>query len=58
VSDTTYCKQCGVNDGDEAKCDGCDLMFPHDFLVHYDGAGAFCQDCDEWVEVEEEEEQS
>lgn len=54
---TIFCRQCGVTDDKQAKCDGCENMFDHDYLVHYDGAGVFCQDCDEWIEVEEDEDE-
>lgn len=55
MSDAVYCKQCGVNDDQQAKCDGCNEMVPHEELVHYDG-GVFCQECDEWVEEDMNEE--
>ena len=37
------CKQCGVTDDQQAKCD--------------DGCGVFCQECDEFIDVEEDTEE-
>ena len=36
-----FCKQCGVTDDQQAKCD--------------DGCGVFCQECDEFSEMGAEE---
>lgn len=33
-----FCKQCGMTDDQQAKCD--------------DGSGVFCQECDEFIDVE------
>ncbi len=38
-----FCKQCGMTDGQQAKCD--------------DGSGVFCQECDEFIDVEEDTEE-
>ena len=38
-----FCKQCGVTDDQQAKCD--------------DGCGVFCQECDEFIDVEEDTEE-
>lgn len=35
----TFCRQCGVTDDQQAKCD--------------DGCGVFCKECDEFIDVEE-----
>jgi hypothetical protein len=53
MSETVICKQCGVSNDQQAKCDGCDEMIPHDQLIHYDG-GVFCKPCDKFVEEEED----
>ena len=37
-----FCKQCGMTDDQQAKCD--------------DGCGVFCQECDEFIDVEEDTE--
>ena len=38
-----FCKQCGVTDDQQAKCG--------------DGCGVFCQECDEFIDVEEDTEE-
>jgi hypothetical protein len=38
-----FCKQSGVTDDQQAKCD--------------DGCGVFCQECDEFIDVEEDTEE-
>jgi len=38
-----FCKQCGMTDDQQAKCD--------------DGSGVFCQECDEFIDVEEDTEE-
>ena len=38
-----FCKQCGVTDDQQAKCD--------------DGSGVFYQECDEFIDVEEDTEE-
>src|ERR1700674_1621814 len=38
-----FCTQCGVTDDQQAKCD--------------DGCGVFCQECDEFIDVEEDTEE-
>jgi hypothetical protein len=38
-----FCKQCGVTDDQQAKYD--------------DGCGVFCQECDEFIDVEEDTEE-
>ena len=38
-----FCKQCGVTDDQQAKCD--------------DGCGVFCQECDEFIDAEEDTEE-
>jgi len=38
-----FCKQCGVTDDQQAKCD--------------DGCGVFYQECDEFIDVEEDTEE-
>ena len=38
-----FCKQCGVTDDQQAKSD--------------DGCGVFCQECDEFIDVEEDTEE-
>jgi hypothetical protein len=35
--DLVVCKYCGVADYQQAKCDGCDEMFPHAELILRDG---------------------
>jgi hypothetical protein len=56
--DKIVCKQCGCTDDAQAKCDGCDGMFSHAELIHYDSYGVFCQTCDEWVEEDLDEEEA
>ena len=57
MSDPVFCRQCGVNDDEQAMCNGCEEMFPHADLIHYDFNGVYCQECDEWVdEIYEDEE--
>lgn len=56
MSEAVLCKQCGVTDNQQAKCDSCDQMFPHAELIHYDYVGVFCIECDEFVEEQTEEE--
>jgi hypothetical protein len=38
-----FCKQCGMTDDQQAKCD--------------DGSGVFYQECDEFIDVEEDTEE-
>jgi hypothetical protein len=38
-----FCKQCGMTDDQQAKCD--------------DGCGVFYQECDEFIDVEEDTEE-
>lgn len=45
-----FCRHCGVTDDRPVKCDMCDAVVPHDELVHYDGEGVVCQDCDKFIE--------
>ncbi len=57
MSDLNVCRQCDATDGQLVACSCCEKMVLHEELCHHDYEGVFCQECDEYIDEENEEEE-